>query len=251
MKKPYLSVVIPAYNEEINLKRGVLNSVLEYLEQKKFSWEVLILDDGSKDKTIDLVAEFASHHKNFKLYKEPHRGKGGTLIAGVRYAVGEVVLTLDMDQSTPISEFDKFISKFDEGNDIVIGSRSGRPGQPILRKLMAYGLVVLRTLILRLPHKDTQCGFKAYNQKAVKKVFDKIQIYGGSKTANSSGSVSAGFDMEVLYIARKQKLKVAEVSVEWYEYGERREVSPIRDSWEGLRDLIQIRLNAIQGKYRS
>jgi hypothetical protein len=113
---------------------------------------------------------------------------------------------------------------------------------------MAYGLVTLRTLILRLPYKDTQCGFKAYSQKAVKKIFDKIRIYGGN--ASSGGSVSAGFDLEVLFIARKQKLKVVEVPVEWYEYGERKEVSPIKDSWEGLRDLIKIRLNAIQGKYK-
>jgi hypothetical protein len=153
-----------------------------------------------------------------------------------------------MDQSTPIGEFDKFIKKFEEGYDVVMGSRNGRPGQPLIRKIMAYGLVTLRTLILRLPYKDTQCGFKAYSQKAVKKIFDKIRIYGGN--ASSGGSVSAGFDLEVLFIARKQKLKVVEVPVEWYEYGERKEVSPIKDSWEGLRDLIKIRLNAIQRKYK-
>src|SRR6187455_619736 len=97
--KPYLSVVIPAYNEEINLKRGALNSVRDYLHLKKFSWEVLILDDGSKDGTVKLVEDFILHHKNFKLYKEPHRGKGGTQVAGVNYAQGEIILTLDMDQS--------------------------------------------------------------------------------------------------------------------------------------------------------
>ncbi len=248
--KPYLSVVIPAYNEEINLKRGVLDSVLDYLAQKSFSWEVLILDDGSKDNTIKLVEQFARQHKNFKLYKEPHRGKGGTLIAGVGYAQGDIVLTLDMDQSTPISEFDKFVNKFKNGYDIVIGSRSGRPGQPLIRKLMAYGLVVLRTLILRLPYKDTQCGFKAYGRHAIDRVFNKIQVY-GDKPMGPGGSVSAGFDMEVLYIARKQRLKVAEVPIEWYEYGERKEVNPIRDSWEGLRDMLKIRFNAIAGKYRN
>jgi glycosyltransferase involved in cell wall biosynthesis len=248
--KPYLSVVIPAYNEEINLKRGVLNSVRDYLNEKKFSWEVLILDDGSKDGTIRLANEFVSLHPNFRLYKEPHRGKGGTLLAGVNYAKGDIVLTLDMDQSTPISEFDKFLVKFNKGSDIVIGERNGRPGQPWFRKLMAYGLVFLRTLILRLPYKDTQCGFKAYNRNAIEKVFSKIQIYGG-RSSSQSGSVSAGFDLEVLYIARKQKIKVAEVPVEWYEYGERKEVSPFKDSWEGLRDLLIIRLNSLQGKYQS
>jgi glycosyltransferase involved in cell wall biosynthesis len=248
MNKPYLSVVIPAYNEEINLKRGVLNSVLEYLAGKKFEWEVLILDDGSRDNTPRLIEEFSKRHKNFKLYREPHRGKGGTLVSGIKYAEGEVVLTLDMDQSTPISEFDKFIPKFEEGYDIVIGSRSGRPGQPILRKLMAYGFVVLRTIILRLPYKDTQCGFKAYSRRAIEKVFSRTDDY-GIKSQGTGGSVSAGFDVEVLYIARKQKLKVSEVPVEWYEYGERKEVNPIKDSWEGLIGLLKVRLNALKGKY--
>lgn len=245
--KPFLSVVIPAYNEEVNLKRGVLNSVCDYLNEKDFSWEVLILDDGSKDNTKNLVTEFIKHHKNFKLYEEPHRGKGGTLLAGIRYAKGDIVLTLDMDQSTPISEFDKFIKKFNEKFEVVIGGRNGRPGQPIIRKIMAYGFVFLRTLILRLPYRDTQCGFKAYTRHAISKIFNKIQIYGAQ--VGAGGSVSAGFDLEVLYIARKQKLKVAEVPVEWYEYGERKEVNPIKDSWEGLRDLLKVRINALQGKY--
>lgn len=249
MNKPYLSVVIPAYNEEINLKRGVLDSVVEYLSRKNFKWEVIILDDGSKDKTVELIEQFVINHKNFFLYKEPHRGKGGTLITGVNYAKGEIVLTLDMDQSTPISEFDKFIGKFEDGYQIVIGSRSGRPGQPLTRQLMAYGFVILRTLILRLPYKDTQCGFKAYTFKAIDRVFPKIQIF-SKKSHSGGGSVSAGFDTEVLYIARKQGLKVSEVPIEWYEYGERKEVNAIKDSYEGLRDLIKVRINAFQGKYR-
>ena len=125
--KPYLSVVIPAYNEEINLKRGVLDSVYDYLKGKDFTWEVIILDDGSSDKTIDLVKKFTKEHKGFTLKEEPHRGKGGTLIAGAGYAKGDYVLFADMDQSTPMDQFDKFIPKLNEGYDIVIGSRKGRP----------------------------------------------------------------------------------------------------------------------------
>src|SRR5688500_981075 len=102
-KKIYLTVVIPAYNEEINIKRGALNSVNDYLSDKDFAWEVLILDDGSVDRTVNLLKGFVSHHKNFKVFEEPHRGKGGTIIAGIKKSKGEVVLTLDMDQSTPIS----------------------------------------------------------------------------------------------------------------------------------------------------
>ncbi len=247
--KPYLSVVIPAYNEEINLKRGVLNSVYEYLKTKDFSWEVFILDDGSSDKTVQLVNEFAKKHKNFFLKKEPHRGKGGTLIAGTDYATGEYILFADMDQSTPMDQFDKFVPKLNTGFDIAIGSRSGRPGQPLIRKVMAYGFVILRTLILRLPFKDTQCGFKVYKSSAAKEIFKRTQIY---KKGNVSkmGSVTAGFDIEVLYIARKLKLKIAEIPVEWYEYGQRKEVNPITDSIEGLRGIMMVRLNAIKGKYK-
>ncbi len=247
--KPFLSVVIPAYNEEINLKRGVLNSVNDYLKSKDFSWEVLILDDGSKDETAKLVEQFVRSHKNFFLKKEPHRGKGGTIMAGAKAAKGKYVLFTDMDQSTPMDQFDKFMPKIRSGFDVVIGRRNGRPGQPFVRKIMAYGFVILRTLILRLPFEDTQCGFKVYKNEAADKIFLKIQIYGG-RSGSKTGSVSAGFDLETLFIARKLGLKVADVPVEWYEYGERKEVNPIKDSWEGFRDLIKIRLNALQGKYK-
>jgi len=248
--KPYLSVVIPAYNEEINLKRGVLESVYDYLKDKNFSWEVIILDDGSKDSTTSLVEKFAKTHKNFFLRKEPHRGKGGTLIAGADAAKGDYILFADMDQSTPMDQFDKFIPKLKEGYDVVIGSRSGRPGQPMIRKIMAYGFVVLRTIILRLPFKDTQCGFKVYKNSAAKEIFRRTQIY-KKDAVSKMGSVTAGFDIEVLYIARKIGLKIAEIPVEWYEYGQRKEVNPISDSIEGLRGILMVRINAIKGKYKA
>ncbi len=247
--KPYLSVVIPAYNEEINLKRGVLDSVYEYLKNKDFTWEVVVLDDGSSDSTADLVEKFAKKHDDFFIRREPHRGKGGTIIAGAEAARGEYILFADMDQSTPMDQFDKLKIKLDKGYDIAIGSRSGRPGQPLIRKIMAYGFVVLRTLILRLPFKDTQCGFKVYTSKAAKEIFRRMQIY-SKNSASKIGSVTAGFDLEVLYIARKLKLKIAEVPVEWYEYGQRKEVNPITDSIEGFRGLMMVRINALRGKYK-
>jgi glycosyltransferase involved in cell wall biosynthesis len=247
--KPFLSIIIPAYNEEINLRRGVLESVYDYLKDKNFTWEVTILDDGSSDDTIPFVEKFVKTHKNFNLRKEPHRGKGGTIIAGVKTAQGEYILFSDMDQSTPMDQFDKFIPMLKEGYDVVIGSRNGRPGQPLIRKVMAYGFVILRTIILRLPFKDTQCGFKVFSARAAKEIFGRIQIY--SKNKNSKmGSVTAGFDLEVLFIARKLGLRIAEVPVEWYEYGQRKEVNPITDSIEGLRGLIMVRINALQGKYK-
>ena len=171
--KPFLSVIIPAYNEEINLKRGVLNSVNDYLKKQKFSWEVIILDDGSHDNTISSVESFIASHSDFSLKKEPHRGKGGTIIAGESVANGEYVLFTDMDQSTPMDQFDKFLPKLTKDFDVVIGSRNGRPGQPLIRKIMAYGLVTLRTIILRLPFRDTQCGFKVFKKEAAEKIFSQ------------------------------------------------------------------------------
>lgn len=247
--KPYLSVVIPAYNEEINLKRGVLDSVYEYLKNKDFTWEVIVMDDGSSDGTVSFVEKFAKKHKGFSVHREPHRGKGGTIIAGAEAANGEYILFADMDQSTPMDQFDKFIPKLNKEYDIAIGSRTGRPGQPLIRKIMAYGFVVLRTIILRLPFKDTQCGFKVYSNKAAKEIFKRTQIYSKDKVAKV-GSVTAGFDLEVLYIARKLKLKIAEIPVEWYEYGQRKEVNPITDSIEGFRGMMMVRINALQGKYK-
>ncbi len=244
----HLTVVLPAYNEVKNLRRGVLSSVYDYLKTKDFTWEVLIVDDGSTDETVKMSEDFIKNHSGFRVLKEPHRGKGGTVIAGMLKSQGDIVLFSDMDQSTPIDQIEKFLPKFKLGYDIVIGSRSGRPGQSYIRKVMAYGWVFLRTIILRLPYKDTQCGFKAFKKEAAQEVFKRMQVFREGRIV-SGAAVNAGFDLEILYIARKLKLKVSEVSVEWYEYGERKEVSPIKDSWDGLKDLIRVRINSLLGKY--
>lgn len=243
-----ISIVIPAYNEEGNIKDGALKTVNDYLVKRKYSWEVLIVDDASKDNTVKLAEAFAKKHTGFRVLKEPHRGKGGTVIAGVLAAKGEIVLFTDMDQATPINQIEKFIPRFKEGHDIVIGSRTGRKGAPILRKIMAGGFVFLRTIILGLPYKDTQCGFKALKKDAAKKVFKRMKVF-SEKTKAKGAAVTAGFDLELLYIARKLKLKVAEVPVVWHHKGTER-VNAIKDSWYGFRDMMQVRINAMQGKYK-
>src|SRR3989337_2810525 len=121
--RTHLSVVIPAYNEEYNLRTGVLDSVYDYLSDQPYSWEIVFVNDGSSDKTSEIAQGFAKKHQNFRVLNEPHRGKAATVIAGILAAKGEIILFTDTDQATPIDQIEKFFPKFKEGNDIVIGSR--------------------------------------------------------------------------------------------------------------------------------
>jgi len=246
--KPYLSVVIPAYNEEYNLRTGVLDSVYDYLSDQDYSWEILFVDDASTDKTASLAESFAAKHKDFIVLKEPHRGKAGTVTAGILKSKGEIILFTDTDQATPIDQIEKVLPKFKAGYDVVIGSRKGREGAPIIRKVMAYGFSLLRLLILRLPYKDTQCGFKAFSNSAAEEIFKRLEIF-SSKNKSVGASVTAGFDLEILYVARKLGYKVAEVPVDWH-HKEGTKVNPIKDSIEGLKGLLMVRLNSFQGKYK-
>ena len=244
----FLSVVIPAYNEEYNLRTGVLDSVHDYLLEQKYSWEILFVDDGATDGTVRVANEFAKKHTGFNVLKEPHRGKAGTVTAGILKAKGEIILFTDTDQATPIDQLEKILPKFEKGYDVVIGSRSGREGAPIIRKAMASGFSLLRLLILRLPFKDTQCGFKAFRNEAANRIFRKLELF-GEKSTTSGASVFAGFDLEILYVARKLGYKITEVAVDWH-HKEGTKVDPIKDSIDGLKGLLMVRLNAIMGKYK-
>jgi glycosyltransferase involved in cell wall biosynthesis len=246
--KPFLSVILPAYNEEYNLRTGVLDSVYDYLSDQKYSWEILFVDDGSTDATAKIAKNFAAKHENFIVLSEPHRGKAGTVTAGILKARGEIILFTDTDQATPIDQIEKILPKFKEDYGVVIGSRHGREGAPLIRKLMASGFSFLRLIILRLPFKDTQCGFKAFSATAAKEIFKRLEIF-SSKNTSKGASVTAGFDLEVLYIARKLGYKVAEVPVDWH-HKEGTKVDPIKDSIEGFKGLIMVRLNSIKGKYK-
>ena len=121
--KIYLSVVIPNYNEEKNIKAGSLDEVYGYLKKQKYSWEVLLVDDGSLDNTVSLLNSFARAHKGFKVYKEPHRGKAGTVIAGMLKARGQIVLFADMDQATPLNQIEKFLPKSSPEPVVVAGDK--------------------------------------------------------------------------------------------------------------------------------
>jgi glycosyltransferase involved in cell wall biosynthesis len=243
-----LSIIIPAYNEKENIQKGCLNEVWQYLKKVNYSWEVVLVDDKSTDDTLDQLSVFAKNHPGFRVSPQPHRGKGGTVIAGMLEAKGEIVLFTDLDQATPLSEIEKFFPEFEKGQDIVIGVRSGRKGAPVIRKIMALGFSILRTIILNLNYKDTQCGFKAFRQGPARAIFKKLKVY-SEKTVAAGAAVTAGFDLEVLYIARKQGYKVAQVPVVW-NHKDTERINPIKDSLDGLRDLIKVRINTLRGMYK-
>ena len=240
-----LSIIIPSYNEEKNLIKGVLEEVANYLEKARIPFEVIVVDDGSSDQSIDLIKKYVG--KNFRLIQNHHGGKANTVMTGMLEAKGEIVLFTDMDQATPINQLEKFLPKFREGYDLVIGSRHGRKGAPILRKLSAWGFSLLRGIILGLPFADTQCGFKALKKEAVFKIIPKIKDEWGV-VHFKGGAVNAGFDVELLYLARKYGFKIAEVDVEW-NYVDTERVQIVKDALAAIYDMLRIRWNDLAGKY--
>lgn len=251
MKKDSLTIVIPSYNEMANLQKGVLEKINDYLKEKKnLDWDVIVVDDGSNDGSEEFVERFVKNHSNFKLIKNDHMGKAGAVTTGILQAKGDYRLFTDMDQATPIDQLDKLIP-YMKDYDVVIGSRSSkRKGAPFTRLIMARGMILLRTVIVGLNGiGDTQCGFKMFKAKSAEKIFSKVkELHHGFKHISGS-SVTAGFDIELLYLARKMGFRIKEVPVDWL-YVETRRVSPIKDSIDGVLDLFRIKMNAINGKYK-
>ncbi len=250
MNKIFLSVVIPSYDEMANLQKGVLDKVEHFLSKKQFPFEVIIVDDGSTDGSIEFVRQFIKENPNLRLIENSHLGKGGAVTTGILNSKGDYVLFSDMDQATPIEELDKLLPYFDQGFDIVMGSRSAvRKGAPFIRQFVSHSAIVARKLIVGMKEiSDTQCGFKAFRKEAARKLFTRInKLHNGFKKIKGS-SVSSGFDVELLYLAKHLGYKIKEVPVSWL-YVETRRVSPIRDSVEGFLDLLRIKLKAIGGGY--
>ncbi len=245
----FLSIIIPCYNESHNLRLGALAQVAYFLERKQYSWEVIVVDDGSTDDGQKIISNFIKTNPNFHLLANPHQGKAATVVSGMMSGKGKILVFSDLDQATPINQLDKLLPWFDRGYDVVIGSRNAkREGAPILRLFMARGFILLRTVVLGLSGiRDTQCGFKAFRNSAAKEIFARMLLYGKSKRVSGS-LVTAGFDVEMLFLARKLDFRIKEVNVEWH-YVETRRVDPWRDSLQGLVDLVRIRLNGIRGIY--
>ncbi len=238
---PTYSIVIPAYNESARLG-ATLEMVLGYIHAQKWDAEVIIVNDGSRDNTADIVRTFAAKDPALRLVENPgNRGKGYSVRNGMLNARGQIVLFSDADLSSPIEEAPKLFAALANGADIAIGSRWLRAEtqtqrQPLHRQLFGriYNLVLRLTLGLQFA--DTQCGFKAFKQAAVQAIFplQKIERW--------------GFDPEILFLARKLKFKVQEVPVAWGHSGGTR-INPLVDGSRMVMEMFRIRWYDLIGKY--
>ncbi len=248
--KPHLSVVIPAYNEEANFKKDLLEAVPKYLEKQKYSYEILIVDDGSSDQTAKLSEDFAKKYKNVRVIKNPHQGKAETVKKGVQEANGQYILFTDFDQATPISEVEKLLPFFPKF-DIVIGSRqlpgAKRQREPFHRHLMGLVFNIIVQVIAVRGIWDTQAGFKCFKSEVAKKLFGQLKVYGKGKQVQ--GALVTAFDVELLFIAKKKGFKIKEVPIIWHAV-ETTRVNPLKDSARMFRDVVKIRLNDVKGIYK-
>lgn len=249
MNNIFMSVIIPCYNEEENLRNNCLQEVYDYLNKQEFSWEVIISDDESTDSSWDLVEKFVSGKKNFIHLKNKHGGKPYAVRNGLEVAKGDWVLFTDMDQATPIGELDKLLPKF-ENNDIVIGSRGmTRKNFPLYRQLSSLIFLNIRRALLLHNLVDSQCGFKAFKREVALKVFPKLAVF-KVETKVYGWRVSA-YDVELLFLAEKFGYKIAEVPVLWEDrdLAKGKERSFIKESKDMLKEILRVRLNDFRGEY--
>jgi dolichyl-phosphate beta-glucosyltransferase len=248
---PGLSVVIPAYNEASSIRAGVLSQVRDFLHSYGLPFEVLIVDDGSLDETAELVRAFATAEPGFRLLELHHGGKAHAVVHGLLAARGQIVLSSDMDQAIPIQQASKVLPWFSEGFDIVVGSRGlERQHARISRRLISYGQLLARYAILRFADiVDTQCGFKAFRREIIEPLIDGLVVHGAAREAKASGSrLSPGFEVELLFTARRKGLSIKEVPIEC-DHRRGTQTNPFRDCVDGLSDLLAIRAAARQGRY--
>jgi glycosyltransferase involved in cell wall biosynthesis len=235
------SIVIPAYNESARLG-ATLEKVLAYVHARGWDAEVIVVNDGSRDNTVDIIRTFAAKDPALRLVENPgNRGKGYSVRNGMLNARGRVVLFSDADLSSPIEEAPKLFEALERGADIAIGSRWLRAEtqtqrQPLYRQLFGRIYNLILRLTLGLQFADTQCGFKAFKQPAVQAIFplQKIERW--------------GFDPETLFLARKFKFKVQEIPVAWGHSGGTR-INPLVDGSRMVMEMLRIRWYDLTGKY--
>jgi len=234
-----LSLIIPAYNEE-KIIRNTLQKVTSYLKDKKHSWEVIVVDDGSKDKTSKIVSSVKN--KSIRLVRLPkNKGKGAALKAGVNAAKGEFIIYSDADLSVPITNIEKFLNLLKKENDVVIGSRRIKDAeiavhQPWVRETMGRVFTLLTKLVLLMDISDFTCGFKGFKKIAAKEIFSKSEI---DRWA---------YDSEILFLAKIKGYKIEQAPIVWENREDTRVVLK-NVVFETLKDLFKIRVNHFSGRY--
>jgi glycosyltransferase involved in cell wall biosynthesis len=238
-----LSIVVPAYDEAERLPQTI-ERIAAYVESKPFTAEVLIVDDGSRDRTAQVVREAGRRWPDVILLQNPgNQGKGYSVRNGMLHASGRIALFTDADLSAPIEEADLLLEAIEAGNDIAIGSRGLRPElidihQSLFRETAGKIFNLVVRSVTGLPFKDTQCGFKAFRREAARAIFSRQQ------------TVGFGFDVEVLYLAKKLGFRTAEIPVRW-SHNEGTKISMFGDSIRMFTDVLRVRWMDLQGKYRS
>ncbi|HEX9022902.1 MAG TPA: dolichyl-phosphate beta-glucosyltransferase [Geobacteraceae bacterium] len=237
-----LSVVIPAFNEERRLP-AYLDRVLAYLEGRSFSFEVVIVDDGSSDNTAAVVERYAARDQRVRLVRlQRNRGKGGAVKTGMLSSTGKLRLFTDADGATPIAEVERLKKAIEAGADVAVGSRALKDDALRVRTRFHRKFIgtVFNRIVRALTVKginDTQCGFKLFTARAANAVFPLQNIE------------DFGFDVELLYICRKKGLPLAEVPVNWTDIPGTK-VKLVRDSLRMLKDVVRIRLSDWRGEYK-
>jgi glycosyltransferase involved in cell wall biosynthesis len=237
------SIVIPAYNESARL-RPTLDTLLRYVHDQKWDVEILVVNDGSSDDTAQVIREYGKVHPEILLLENPgNRGKGFSVRNGMLHARGKICLFTDADLSSPIEEAQKLLAAINAGADVAIGSRWLKAElqterQPLYRQAFGRIFNMVLRIVLGMRFVDTQCGFKAFRRDAVQRIFplQKIERW--------------GFDPEILYLARRAGLKVAEVPVVWA-HSEGTRLSPVKDGIRMFGEVLRIRWYALTGAYNA
>lgn len=235
------SLVIPAYNESARISAS-LEKILAYIEQNHWDAEVLVVNDGSRDNTADIVRQFAARNPIVRLIENPgNRGKGYAVRNGMLQARGDIQIFSDADLSAPIYESMHLVKAIEGGAEVAFGSRwleadTQTERQPILRQIAGRAYNILLRIILGLNYKDTQCGMKAFTREAADKIFSRQKIE------------RWGFDPELLFIARKFHMKMIEIPVEWA-HDDRSKINPVVDGFKMGLEMLKIRWNGMTGKY--
>ena len=239
MRPVFLSIVIPTYNEEA-LISDTLGQVAEFLSNREYTWEVVVADDGSTDATARLVEDFAKDNPQVRLLGLSHHGKGWAVREGMLQACGQYRFLCDADLSMPIEQVERFLPPQTVGLDLAIGSRevagARRIGEPVYRHIMGRFYNALVRILVVPGVRDTQCGFKCFRSDIVPSLFLRQTMEGFA------------FDVEVLFLARKDKLSIGEIGIDWH-FRQGSKVHPLRDSLVMTRDLLIIRWRNWRGRY--